>query len=90
MQAKNRPGAAGTAEATPQGKMMNPSRLRTGKAVVKTANAKAKNRRVAVDPLATKRTGGSTTVNTKTTERDGCEHCGGRHSSKDCWELPEN
>jgi hypothetical protein len=22
--------------------------------------------------------------------KDGCEHCGGRHSSKDCWELTEN
>jgi hypothetical protein len=22
--------------------------------------------------------------------RDKCEHCGGRHKSKDCWELPEN
>jgi hypothetical protein len=21
---------------------------------------------------------------------DGCEHCGGRHNSKDCWELTEN
>jgi hypothetical protein len=44
--------ATGTAEATPQGKMMNPSRLGTGKAVVETANAKAKNRSVAMDPLA--------------------------------------
>jgi hypothetical protein len=21
---------------------------------------------------------------------DGCEHCSGKHSNKDCWELPEN
>jgi hypothetical protein len=50
------------AQATPQGKTMSPSRLGTGEAVAKTANAKVKNRSVAVDPLATKRAGG-TTVN---------------------------
>jgi hypothetical protein len=52
----------GTAEATPQGKMMNPRCLGTGKAVVKTVNAKVKNRSMAVDPPAPKRAGG-TTVN---------------------------
>jgi hypothetical protein len=46
--------------------MMNPSCLGTGEAIVKTTNAKGKNRSVAVDPLATKRAGGSTTVNATT------------------------
>jgi hypothetical protein len=68
MQAKTWPRAAGTAEATPQGKMMNPRHLGTGEAVITTANAKAKNKSVAVDPLATKIVGGSTTVNTTTTK----------------------
>jgi hypothetical protein len=89
MQAKTWSRAAGTAEATPQGKIMNPCRrLGTGEAVVKTANAKAKNKSVAVDPLATKKAGGSTTVSTTTIKM--AANFAVEDSSKDCWELPEN
>jgi hypothetical protein len=77
------------AEATPQGKTINPNCLGTGKAVFKTINAKVKNGSVAVDPPATKK---SRRINNgeRNKHKDGCEHWGGRHDSKDCWELPEN
>jgi hypothetical protein len=81
MQAKTRPRAAGTAKATPQGE--------DDESQLAPRNRQSEEQKRGRGSPSNKK---SRRINNgeHNNHEDGCKHCGGRHNSKNCWELTEN